>query len=270
MYFPLVRFTWLSLILAVAICLLPLTGRSAGVNPPGFPPFASADYQPARLSPKEPEVTIDYPGGAITRGIAKGTATVSVLVDAEGNAVDFLVVGCTDLAFGTKLLDQVKVLKYQAAKFKGVPVPARYDLGYEFKSFNTAVNPMDAARQRVENAAGSKMVYKPVAEKELDHPLEITNAALPQLPEGMTATDSNPVKVFVTFYVDEYGHVRVPNVESASSPQLIPGAISAISQWSFKPPQIKGKPALVFVGRAIRFVPRQAASVHASGVAQKN
>jgi outer membrane biosynthesis protein TonB len=256
--------------LAVAICLLPLTGRSAGVNPPGFPPFASDEYQPARLSPKEPEVVIDYPGGAITRGIAQGTAVVSVLVDAEGNPIDFVVISCTDLSFGTKLLDQAKVLKYQAAKLKGVAVPARYDLGYEFKNFSTAVNPMDAARQKMEKTAGTKLAYKPVAEKELDHPLEITSAALPQLPEGMTATDNNPVKVFVTFYVDEYGHVRSPNVESAASPQLIPGAISAISQWSFKPPQVKGKPALVFVGRAIRFVPRQAASVRARGLAKND
>lgn len=267
MHFPLVRFTWSSLMLAVAICLLPLLGRAAGVNPPGFPPFAADDYQSARLSPKEPEVVIDYPGGAVTRGIAQGTAVVSVLVDAEGNATDFLVISCTDLSFGAKLLDQAKVLKYQAAKLKGVAIPARYDLAYEFKSFTTAVNPMDAARHKGEKAAGIKMVYKPVAEKELDHPLEITNAALPQLPEGMSATETNPVKVFVTFYVDEYGHVRTPNVESAVSPQLIPGAISAISQWSFKPPQVKGKPALVFVGRAIRFVPRQTGSIRGGRVA---
>lgn len=256
MHFPLVRFTWSSLLLAAAICLLPLIGLAAGVNPPGFPPFAAGDFQPAGLSPKEPEVIVDFPGGATTRGIAIGTAVVSVLVDAEGNATDFLVIGCTDLAFGTKLLDHAKVLKYQAAKFKGVAVPARYDLGYEFKNFTTAVNPMDAARHRMEKTAGTKLVYKPVAEKELDRPLEITNAALPQLPEGISATEKDPVKVFVTFYIDEYGHVRSPHVESASSPALIPGAISAISQWSFKPPQVKGKPALVFAGRAIRFVPR--------------
>ncbi len=270
MHFPLARFTWSTLMLAVAIALLPLTGRSAGVNPPGFPPFSSEDFQPAKLSPKEREVVIDYPGGAITRGIAQGTAVVSVLVDPDGNGADFLVISCEDLSFGSRLLEHAKLLKYQAAKFKGVAVPARYDLGYEFKNFSTSVNPMDAARHKMEKATGTKLVYKPVAEKELDHPLEITNAALPQLPEGITATDANPVKVFVTFYVDEYGHVRAPNVESAASPALIPGAISAISQWSFKPPQIKGKPALVFVGRALRFVPRQTASVRASGVAQGN
>jgi hypothetical protein len=256
MHFPLARFSWSTLMLAVAIALLPLTGRSAGVNPPGFPPFPSEDFQPAQLSPKEPEVVIDYPGGAITRGIAIGTAAVSVLVDAEGNATDFLVIGCTDLSFGTKLLDHAKILKYQAAKLKGVAVPARYELGYQFKNFSTSVDPMEAARHKMETATGTKMVYKAVAERELDRPLEITNAALPPLPEGMTATAENPVKVFVTFYVDEYGHVRAPNVESAVSPALIPGAIAAISQWSFKPPQTKGKPALVFVGRAIRFVPR--------------
>jgi hypothetical protein len=261
MYFPAARFSWSTLMLAVAVAVMPLTGRTAGANPPGFPPFSAAEFEPARLSPKEPEVVIEFPGGATTRGIAIGTAAVSVLVDADGSATDFLVIGCTDLAFGTKLLEHANLLKYQAAKFKGVAVPARFELAYEFKSFSTAVNAMDAARQRMEKTAGVKLVYKPVMEKQLDHPLEITNAALPQLPEGFTATEKNPVKVFVTFYIDEYGHVRVPNVESASSPELMPGAISAISRWSFKPPQVKGKPALVFVGRSIRFVPRVTGSV---------
>ena len=233
----------------------------AGVNPPGFPPFPSGEFQPAGLSPKEPEIIVEYPGGAITRGIAKGNAVVSILIDAGGKTSDALVIGCTDLSFGKKLLDQVAAIEFKAAKFKGVAVPARYELGYAFESKHTAVNPMDAARQRMEKATGVKLVYSAVAEKELDHPLEFTNAALPQLPEGYPVVAQNPVKVFVTFYVDENGHVRVPNVESAASPQLIPAAIAAVLQWSFKPPQAKGKPALVFVGRAMRFVPRHSARV---------
>lgn len=253
--------------LFLAVFLLMALSLFAGVNPAGYPPFPEKEYQPAGLSPKEPEVVIDYPGGAITRGIAQGTAVVGILVDAEGNVADSVVINCTDLSFGAKLLDQVKVIKFQAAKFKGVAVPARYDLGYEFKNFSTAVNPMDAARHRMEKATGTKMAYKPVVEKELDHPLELTNAALPQLPEGFSATEQNPVKVFVTFYVDEDGHVRAPNVESASAPQLIPGAIAAVQQWSFKRPTTKGKPTLVFVGRAVRFVPRQAARAEGSSVA---
>ena len=59
LHFPLARFTWLSLLFAVAVCLLPLIDRAAGVNPPGFHQFPAGEYQSAGLNPKEPEVVIE-------------------------------------------------------------------------------------------------------------------------------------------------------------------------------------------------------------------
>jgi len=246
---------------------MPIIGWTAGFNPPGFPPFSADEYKPAGLSPKEPEVMIEYPGGAITRGIATGKAVVTVLVEADGKPTDFLMIGCTDKSFGMALLESAKTLKYQAAKFKGVAVPARYDLGYEFRTTSVSVDPMEAARLKMEKTSGVKMINMPVMERELDQHLEFTNAALPQLPEGIKATEANPVKVSVTFYVDETGHVRAPHVESAIAPELIPGAIQAVLQWSFKPPLFKGKPTVVFAGRQVRFVPRQSGRVRGGRMA---
>ena len=257
-----------TLALAAAGFLLLATNIAVGANPPGFPPFAKGEFTPADLGPKEPDLLIDFPGAAANRGIAKGSAVVNVLVDSDGKATDYLVIGCTDLSFGRKLLDQAKGISFQAAKFKGVAVPSRYRLGYTFNSKSAAINPMEAARNRMEETTGVKLVYSAVAEKDIDGNLEFLNVALPELPEGYPVTGKDPIKVFVTFYIDEDGHARVPNVESAAAPELIPGAIAAVRQWSFKPVKAKGKPALVFTGRPVRFMPHVAAVPPAGGAAK--
>jgi hypothetical protein len=242
------------IVLAAASALFLLPGLTAGVNPPGFPAFPAGDYKPADLGPKEPEVVVEFPSTADTHGVANGTARVSILVDAAGKGADFLVTGCTDKAFGAALLARAKDLKFQPAKLKGVAVPSRFDLGYNFKSNSVNVDVMDAARLKMEKSTSSKLTYAPVMEKNLDHPLEFVAVAKPKLPDDYAAAAAGPVTVFVTFYVDELGIVHAPNVESAASPKLIPGAISAVLQWSFKPPLVKGKPALVFAGRAVPFI----------------
>ena len=92
------RFAFLPIAFVAASSLL-LPGLTAGVNPPGFPAFPAGEYKPADLGPKEPEVVVEFPGSADTHGVANGTARVSILVDAEGKGVDFLVTGCTGKAF---------------------------------------------------------------------------------------------------------------------------------------------------------------------------
>jgi len=257
MQLPSSRFAFLPTALIAAATLLLSPGLPAGVNPPGFPAFSTGEYKAADLGPKEPEVTVEFPSSADTHGIANGTARVSILVDAEGKGVDFLVTGCTGKAFGAALLARAKDLKFQAAKFKGAAVPSRYDLGYNFKSDTVTVDVMEVARLKMEKTTSSKLAYAPVLEKNLDHPLEFLTAVLPKLPEDYPVTGADPVRVFVTFYIDEAGRVHVPTVESAASPKLIPGAIEAVLKWSFKPPLVKGQPALVFAGRPVRFIPPQ-------------
>ena len=115
------------LTLVTAMTSLTSAPLFAGVNPPGYPAFSAADYQPAGLGPKEPDLDIEYPGAASNRGIPNGMAIVSVLIDSGGKATDSMVTGCTDLVFGKKLQEQVPVIVFQPAKFKGVPVPSRFN-----------------------------------------------------------------------------------------------------------------------------------------------
>jgi len=244
---------------ALALVILLLPSRLPAANPPALPPLAKGDYTPAALGPREPDLEVDYPGAALARGIPKGKAVVSILVQADGKATDMLVVSCTDPAFGTALLDTARTLKFSAAKFRGTPVPARLNLAYNFTPArkSISVNAMEAARNRVDSQHEPEAVYSAVSERKLDQELEFTHAVVPQLPVDYHPTDGKLVMVFATFYVDEQGKVRAPSVESAAAPELISAAIEALQQWSFKPPLVKGKPVLVFTSRTMGFAPRK-------------
>jgi outer membrane biosynthesis protein TonB len=76
---------------------------------------------------------------------------------------------------------------------------------------------------------------------------------IPVLPSSLAKRDKRPVRVLVSFYVDEQGRVRLPEVESALEPELVIHAVNALYQWAFQPPTIKSKPVLVRAMRAVTF-----------------
>lgn len=230
----------------------------ASIVPPGFPALPR-EFKPAALSPREPEIRIDYPGSAAAHGVTQGKAVISVLVGADGKPIDLVAVQYSDKAFADALLDHARYLRYAPGDWQGTAVASRFELGYQFESASTAVNLMEASRLRMD-LAPAKPAYAPVSESKLDQPLEFTNVALPKVPVAYAPPNDEPVKVYVTFYVDEEGKVRAPNVESAASPLLFPGAIKAVRTWTFTPPTVQGKPVLVFAGRSVGFVPRTPAA----------
>lgn len=220
-----------------------------------FPPFKRGELIPADLGPRQATPDIPFPGGATARSIPKGRAVLAVLVDADARPVDFLVIAASDIVFGQALLDHGPNLTFAAAKLHGVAIPARYTLGYKFEADGMNMNVMDQAYTLPAKIAGGKFAYAAHPEKELDHELEVTRMALPEVPAGYTAPAGKEVAVLVTFFVDESGRVRIPNVDSAADPVLVPGAIAAVSRWTFKPATIKGKPALAYAARIVRFMP---------------
>ena len=80
-----------------------------------------------------------------------------------------------------------------------------------------------------------------------------TKVAVPVLPRALVPKDGKPVRALVSFYVDEKGQVRLPNVESSLPPAFVTAAVAAVQQWAFKPPVAKGKPVLVYTMRALTF-----------------
>ena len=223
-----------------------------------FPLIAKTDLGGGGLAPSEPPVNIFFPGSAYAAGIAKGFASVCVEVDEKGNAVDYLLVAYTEKYFGEALLRTAKDTRYAPLLFKGVPIPSRFNFGYEFRpEFSVGLNSFEAVERRQLAIRGGRpdLKFQPVIEEELDNRLEYVRQAVPYFPDGYTPTGGKADWVMVTLYVDEEGHVRMPNVESASSPLLVRNALTAVRYWQFKPPTAKGKPVIVYAAFAVNFLP---------------
>ncbi|MDB6113692.1 MAG: TonB family protein, partial [Lacunisphaera sp.] len=142
--------------------------------------------------------------------------------------------------------------------FKGVAVASRFSFGYEFTpDFTVPMNSFDAVERRELQIRGGRPEFKyhPVTEAELDNRLEYVRQAVPHFPAGCTPVGGKGDWVVVSLYIDETGRVRMPRVDSASSPLLVRNALLAVHYWQFKPPTVKGQPALVYAAFAVSFVP---------------
>jgi outer membrane biosynthesis protein TonB len=221
-----------------------------------FPPIPKGELSGGGVAPSEPPVRIFYPGKAYSEGIPRGYASVAVELDTKGHAVDYLLAAYTEKYFGDALLREAKDTKYSPLLFKGVAVPSRFNFGYEFRQeLTVAMSSFTAFRNRLLEVSGGRpdFKYQPVMKDDLDSPLEFLRQSVPVYPDGFTPSVGKPDSVMVSFFVDEEGRVRIPNVDSASSPLLIPNAIKAVHYWKFKPPLRKGKPVLVFGAYALSF-----------------
>jgi TonB family protein len=223
-----------------------------------YPPISAADLKGGGLAPSEPPPSLFFPGTAYSAGIAKGLATVCIELDEKGVATDYLLVAYTEKYFGEALMRAARNTKYAPLLFKNVAVPSRFNFGYEFRpEFTVALNSFEAIEHRQQTIRGGHpdFKYHPVTEAELDDRLERVRQAVPHFPAGYQPTGDKADWVVVSLYIDETGRVRAPRVDSASSPLLVRNALLAVHYWQFKPPTVKGKPALVYAAFALNFVP---------------
>ena len=228
------------------------------------------DFMEASFSDAEPEVP--FPSRARLDNVFDGRAAVGVMVDADGNATDFLVVRYSKQYFAEKVLDVIRHEKYSPRTVKATPVPGRFFVVRKFaiadrdfvdpnKPMVVGMNAMDqmgARSNRVSDAnGGPKLIYKAHEEREIDgHLLKIVTVDTPMIPAVYELQPNQVMKVIVSFYVDEKGNVRLPNVDSDSPALIVASVIKTVSDWKFAPPTIKEKPVLVFTNRTLTLEPK--------------
>lgn len=236
-----------------------------------YPPFPKVDVKSPEFSDSTPPIDMLYPGQAYNEGVSQGNATVGVMLDAQGHPTDFLLIRYTKKYFGDALMREAHRQDYKPRRVKGVAVPGRFNFGTKFTPaavmMMTSFNAIE--ERQIEIEGGPRAIYEPHLESEIDGGgLEFTRAAVALIPDGFDAPQGKTVKAFVSFYVDEKGHVRLPNVEGAVSTLLIPNAIKAVQHWEFKAPTMKGKPVLVFALWSVSFQPFNPAAVQAQQAAK--
>lgn len=218
--------------------------RKSDVKEPGFPE-------------RSPFIDVQFPGRAAFDGVATGTASVGVLLDQNGRPLDFLLIRYTRDYFGQALLEEAKRSEFTPKQIRGTAVPGPFTITYNFEppAGLTHISGFEAASRRAEVVQGGPgLAYEPQIETALDGgQLEPVQIRIPVLPPQLARPDKRPVRVLVSFYVDEAGRVRLPGAESDLEPELVAYALHAVQQWAFKPPTIKGRPVLVRTMRAVTF-----------------
>jgi hypothetical protein len=152
----------------------------------------------------------------------------------------------------------VQTRKFTPRRQKGVAVPGRFSISQRFSlSGSVALLPMYAAVQMTDRirhtfTGGPPYLFEPCLEHEVDGgALQAIKLDLPSSPKAdrPAATSS---RIILSFYVDEHGNARLPNVDSSAPPELIIVVVEAVMKWKFAPPRVNGRPALVFAMRSVQ------------------
>lgn len=240
-----------------------------------YPPIPAKQLKQADFKDVAPY--LHFPASAANQGIFDGRATIGLMLDENGRVVDVIPISYSAKAFVDAIVAGVREEQFTPRRISGVAVPSpllvsnRFTGGYNrlgppgsdpYRTGMTpvsAMTPMEAIQaqaNRIMNPDGSRLIYEPHSEFAIDGgELRLTAATVPQVPAGYTPPRGKMPKVLVTFYVDEKGNVRLPNVDSTPSPLLVVPTLDAIAKWTFVPPTIKGKPVLVIALRGITFNP---------------
>jgi TonB family protein len=233
-------------IMVGSAALLGSTSGGAGAQP---------KLSPARVID---EPTWSYPLKAQRAGVRQGEARALLSISDEGELLDFLVVGCTHIAFAEEVAGALPKIRFAPAKLRGEPTTVRMPVSFYFQQEGTiaSLSPLeqwDSQLNRLgrDHEEFTSWVCRP---RELDRPLTPVKVVSPVYPEELRSRRETAV-VDIDFYVDGTGRVRLPAVEAGTHPSFTREAVAALTTWTFEPPTSYGQPVIVRATQRFRFSP---------------
>jgi TonB family protein len=215
------------------------------------------DYVAVKINQTEEAV---YPSRMVSLGVKSGSASIAVAIDAAGHLTDYLVTAYTQPEFAESAVVALKKWTFEPAFIHGFPWNSKSDLTFRFQLEGVVVVTMTTLAYdemiHLKLAPGST-AYSACTLGELDRiptPTRIVNPVYP----NEIARSSRGGHVMVAFYIDEQGHVRMPSVSretNEANAELAAIAVTAVEQWQFEPPTLKGRPVLVAAQQDFSFKP---------------
>lgn len=233
---------------AVSLLALVLAASPLGAQIPGRPPT----FEPLRVTRTDLPV---FPYEMTQLGVRDGEVRVAFSVDATGRMDDCLAVAYTNPEFARITLSAMKRWKFEPARYHGQPIASATEIAVKFETQGTVVvslTPSEVINARIYSLLESRSTYRPRALSELDRIPTPIAAPSPLLPERYSRPGAKG-SVVVSFYIDETGMVRLPNVSADDDPELAAAAVTAMHSWRFEPPTCKGHPVLVKATQQFNF-----------------
>ena len=230
--------------LAASVALLGSTGGVARAQPNLVPPRVIS--QPV----------LDYPLAAKRRAVRQGEARALLSISEEGVLLDFMVIGCTHLAFAEAIAQALPEYRFSPAKLRGESTPVRMTLTFFFRLEGTIVTL--SAADLMESRLGrlqrdhAQFISWICPDSRLDRPLTLTLAVSPGYPAELQERRETGT-VTVDFFVDGAGRVRMPAVDTGAHPSFAREAVGALSTWQFEPPTSNGQPVIVRAVQTFNF-----------------
>ena len=196
-----------------------------------------------------------YPLAADRAGVRHGEAHAVLSLSVTGELVDFLVVGCSHLAFADALAEALPDYKFAPAMVRGEPRPVRLLVKFDFQKGGTIGSiQFDDNARAMSGPLGSDTTAQSLVcpPDELDQPLAPKRVVEPRYPEELRR-EGPAGEVKVEFFVDGSGRVRLPAVDPTAHPSFAREAATALLEWRFEPPTRGGRPALVKVEQVFNF-----------------
>lgn len=179
-------------------------------------------------------------------GVTNGKVMFAISVDADGRLSDVLTLGYTHPALVAPCRDALNEWKFTPAKIDGHPVGVQSELEISYNAQGVVVSRLAVTNleREMDRMFGPHMTFQKRAARDLDAAPSLVSKPAPQY-ASQAATDGVKGKVWVHFYIDETGAVRMPAVEGEAHPYLSEMAVSAVKNWRFTPPTARGKPVLI-------------------------
>jgi len=201
-----------------------------------------------------------YPRRLVAVGLKSGAASIAIAVDDDGQLTDYLVTAYSHPAFAESAVQAVKKWKFEPARVHGAPRKSKSDITFRFEIEGVVVvtlTPLTYGELVHFKISPDSEAYSACTLAQLDripNPTRIVNPVYP----NQLARSSLGGRIHVEFYIDQTGRVRMPSVSretDEASEELSSAAITAVAQWQFDPPTVKGRPVLVLAQQDFNFKP---------------
>ena len=243
--------TTLGMFMAFTGLLLPVLAEGETAKP-GMDENLS--YEPIQIVRT---VELVFPERLIRESIDRGEANVMVMINNEGQLLDWLVIGYSHPLFVTEVLDVIQKWKFIPAHIQGKAVTTRVELKFFFKDSSIVrILPIDtgliARMKRHEIEAGYWSFI--CRQEELDGPLDAKVEISPMPPDQLGATASEG-KVIVDYLIDPEGKVRMPLIISADDEAFANSVLMAINECRYVVPRREGVPVITRARKQFIFSP---------------
>ena len=202
-------------------------------------------------------VEMGFPNKLLQESIDQGEADIVVMINDDGQLMDWIVVGYSHPLFVKEVLDVLPKWRFIPAYKMGKPISIRVELKFFFKN-STLIRMMASdtgfiARQKIEDRKGEFWTFV-CRQEELDQPLD-TKVEISPMPPDQLGANAKEGKVVVEYLVDPEGKVRMPLIISADDEAFARSVLLAISEWRYEVPRREGAPVITRVRRQFTFTP---------------